>query len=322
MRFWSRNPASRLPVPDGLPAFATRMEQNVNELKEALTARSHTATLEELHSRGKRQVRVIRADDVANMIEAAVSDSIAHSGLMSPQEVEDLVAKSRQQFQMMMERRQAEVAELRQAAQDLETCREELARVRREQLEVLTDRQRLRGELDAASERVQQLESELAATTAAAEAAATQAAAEATKAVSAAQVAAASAATAAPAGLNAELVYRLMGEIAELKARSSLPAPMSVAPAPATVAPAAAADALTGAIQQLTNTFTAKLETLSRKMGVSSAVQADAPNLAALFKHEDSAKLESNMDNVTVKAKSATGIAANLERLKKLKAGG
>lgn len=119
----------------------------------------------------------------------------------------------------------------------------------------------------------------------------------------------------APAGINAELVYRLMGELADLKARANMPAAQA---APAT----GAADALTGAIQQLTNTFTAKLETLSRKMGVSSAVQSDAPNLAALFKHEDSKKLESNLDNVTVKAKSGTGIAANLERLKKLKGGG
>jgi chromosome segregation ATPase len=271
------------------------MEHNVHELKEALTARSHTATLEELQSRGKRQVRVIRADDVASMIEAAVADAIANSGLMSPQEVEDLVAKSRQQFQSMMERRQAEVAELRQAAQDLEACREELARVKREQLEVLADRQRVRGELDAAAERVQELERQLEA-----------------QAAKAAQFASAP----VSAGLNADLVYRLMGEIAE--ARSAAPAPVAVAAAPT----AAATDALTGALQELTNSFTAKLETLSRKMGVSPAVQSDAPNLAALFKHEDSTKLESNMDNLTVKAKSATGIAANLERLKKLKGGG
>ena len=100
-------------------------------------------------------------------------------------------------------------------------------------------------------------------------------------------------------------------EIAELKAKStgtSGQQPLG-------------ADALAGALQQLTSTFTQKLDSIGRKMGVSSAVEADAPSLTALFKHEDGVKLESNMENMKVKAKSATGIAANLERLKKLKGG-
>src|SRR5688572_5503532 len=93
-----------------------RMEHNVQDLKEALAARSHTATLEELHSRGRHSVKVIRAGDVAQMIETAVSQAMARSGLMSPAEVEELEEKSREQFQQLLERRQAETAELRQAA--------------------------------------------------------------------------------------------------------------------------------------------------------------------------------------------------------------
>ncbi|HLU37890.1 MAG TPA: hypothetical protein VK081_00800 [Planctomycetota bacterium] len=274
------------------------MEQNVKDLKQALAARSHTATLAELQSRGRRSVRVIRADDVAQMIEAAVAQAIAASGLMSPQEVEELENKSREQFQMLLERRQAELNELRNAAEELNQVRSELGRVREQNAASIAEREQLRAERDAIAERlreselqreqlienVRRLENEL--DRAQAETPATVA-----------------------SGVNADLVYRLMGEIAELKAKA---APSAAAPA---------SDAIAGALQQLTSTFTAKLESLGRKMGVSSAVEAEAPSLTALFKHEDGVKLESNMDNLTVKAKTASGIAANLERLKKLKGG-
>jgi hypothetical protein len=57
-------------------------------------------------------------------------------------------------------------------------------------------------------------------------------------------------------------------------------------------------------------------------MGVSSAVESDAPvDFGGLFKDSDKA-LESNIDNIEVKQKAGAGIAGNLARLKKLKGGG
>lgn len=326
------------------------MAHNVRDLKEALNARSHTATLEELKSRGRRSVRVIRADDVAQMIEASVSQTIARSGMMSPQEVEELEAKSREQFQLLLERRQAEIAELRQAADDLRGAQDALAEVESQRDTAATAAQKLRGHVDELLARIDTLESQRdeavqrlrasevereQVTTAlrALEGQRAQARHETTAALAQlatmrserdeaivlahgmeAQLVRAqkeSAATAA-SGVSADLVYRLMGEIAELRAKTTA----------APQADRATADALAGALQQLTSTFTAKLDSLGRKMGVSSAVEAEAPSLAGLFKHQDGVKLESNMDNVSVKAKTGTGIAANLERLKKLKGGG
>lgn len=330
------------------------MAHNVRDLKEALNARSHTATLEELQSRGRRSVRVIRADDVAQMIEAAVSQTIARSGLMSPQEVEELEAKSREQFQLLMERRQSEIAELRQAADDLRGAQEALQATESARDQAVGAAEQARHHVDELLERLDDIErqrdeavtrlrksevqrEEVATALQALEGQRSQARHEATMAVAEAtnlrgerdeavalarsleqQLAKAhrESATTVAGGVNADLVYRLMGEIADLRARTS------VASAPAPQNDKATADALAGALQQLTSTFSAKLESLGRKMGVSSAVEAEAPSLAGLFKHQDGVKLESNMDNVSVKAKTGTGIAANLERLKKLKGGG
>lgn len=230
------------------------MEHSVETLKEALTARSQSATLDELRSRGKRNVRVIRADDIAEMIASAVNHAVAESGLMAPDEVEALVAKSREQFRELMQRREREVAELRAATEALDECRAELAQaqVRIAELE--------RGEETPA---------------------------------------------------NAGMMQYLMSELAELKAKAA---------APATPA-AAGADAVAGALAQFSSAMSQKLESLGKKMGVSAAEEAGAPDLAGLFKHGDEVKLESNMANVSVKAKSGAGISANLERLKKLKGG-
>lgn len=231
------------------------MEHSVETLKEALTARSQSATLDELRSRGKRNVRVIRADDIAEMIATAVNHAVAESGLMAPDEVEALVAKSREQFRDLMQRREREVAELRAATEALDDCRAELAQ---------------------AQVRITELE------------------------------------RGAETPANAGMMQYLMSELAELKAKAVAPA----APAAST-----GADAVAGALAQFSSTLNQKLESLGKKMGVSAAEEAGAPDLAGLFKHGDEVKLESNMANVSVKAKSGAGISANLERLKRLKGG-
>ena len=75
------------------------------------------------------------------------------------------------------------------------------------------------------------------------------------------------------------------------------------------------------AIEKLAGSLNDRLEKLGKKMGISAAVEGGDVKFDGLFK--DTGKdLESNMGNIQVKQKSAGGIAANLERLKKLKGGG
>jgi hypothetical protein len=82
--------------------------ETVNNVKEALTARSRTATLEELRSEGRRKVRLIKAEHVAALITAAVHAAIEQSGLIPQDEADNLVAKSRQEFQSILAERAAE----------------------------------------------------------------------------------------------------------------------------------------------------------------------------------------------------------------------
>ena len=78
---------------------------------------------------------------------------------------------------------------------------------------------------------------------------------------------------------------------------------------------------LSAAIEKLAGSLNDRLEKLGKKMGISAAVEGEEVKFDGLFK--DTGKdLESNMNNIQVKQKSGGGIAANLERLKKLKGGG
>ena len=78
---------------------------------------------------------------------------------------------------------------------------------------------------------------------------------------------------------------------------------------------------LTAALDKMAATLNERLDKFGKKIGVSSAVDAGEVNLDALF-NDDLEVMESNMDSVEVKQKTGSGIAANLERLKKLKGGG
>ena len=55
--------------------------ETVKDVKDALSARSRTATLEQLASEGRKKVRLIKAEHVAAMIHAAVHSAIDGSGL-------------------------------------------------------------------------------------------------------------------------------------------------------------------------------------------------------------------------------------------------
>jgi len=217
---------------------------SIPDVKEALAARSKVANLDDLRNRGRKQVKVVRAEQVAELISEAVKGALKDPRVVSRTAAERMVGEARRE----QEQRIAELSA-------------ELERVKRE-------RDEAQGGGNPA----------------------------------------AAAAAAATAGITPETMVQLMQQFAALQSGGQLAAP--------------AGTDLTSAIDKLSNTLNERLEKFGRKMGVSGAVETDPVNLEALFKNHDDIQLESNIDSIDVKQKKAGGIAANLEKLKKLKGGG
>lgn len=267
--------------------------ESVNQVKEALSARSRTATLEELRSEGRKKVRLIKAEHVAQMIAEAVHAAIEGSGLLSQDEVEKLIEKSRSEFRDILQERQAEVERAHDIEERLAERERELEQLRAQMTAVQQDFAAAQAEIEQNRRTLAELE-------------------EQAQAVPAGVAPGASVAAGAPP----ELLMSLVNELAGLKAQMAIqqvaqPAPAAAAPVPD----------FTAALEKLTGSLNDRLEKLGRKMGVSAAVEAGDVKFDGMFK-DDGKQLESNMDNIQVKQKAGGGIAANLARLKKLKGGG
>lgn len=104
--------------------------ESVNDVKQALSARSRTATLDELRNEGRKRVRIIRAEHVASMITEAVNAAVEQSGLIDPEEVKKLVDKSRQEFRSILKEREQEVQETNDAQEQLEARDREIAELK------------------------------------------------------------------------------------------------------------------------------------------------------------------------------------------------
>ena len=147
--------------------------ESPTDIKAALTTRARTATLDELRTEGKRRVRVVKADQITQMIEESVHRAVEQSGLLPASEVEKLVERSRVEFRALMKAREAE-AERAQAMTDLLAAQErEVADLRRQL---------------AAAKAAQQAAEEALAASQAAQAAAAPAAAEAEEAAAKARM--------------------------------------------------------------------------------------------------------------------------------------
>lgn len=277
--------------------------ESIQDVREALSARAETRSLDDLGRGGRQRVRVIRAEHVGEMIDAAVQRAVAESGLISREEADRLVARSREEFASVHAERQRDAEELVRTRRDLqeadrrrealtrqlESVEEDLASVEQERDVARTRATLAEGAKTAAEERIAELEAALA---------------EARSTVETLEAAAPAPAPEAPQAATVEAVQ-----------------PQAVEP----VAPANGAanpDALTQALERLTSSMNERLEKMGKKMGISSAVEADQSSLDGLFANLDEQRVESNLDSVEVKKRQAGGIAANLARLKKLKGGG
>lgn len=137
---------------------------SIQEVKEALSAQARTTTLDELRSRGRQQVRVIRAEQVAAMVAEAVERALANSGMVPQDDLDRLVAQSRAQFAEVNRERQREHEQRERLAQELNEAEHALesaelaAQEAREQVRALEERV---GELEGGRMRSQELEPEL-----------------------------------------------------------------------------------------------------------------------------------------------------------------
>jgi predicted phage tail protein len=264
--------------------------ESVTRIKQALAERSRTASIDDLRTEGRRQVRIVRTEHVVAMIAEAVQAAVENSGMLTQQQVDELLRQTRSEFQEVLKRRS-------DAANEAEELRSELLQredaLRQLRAEVLS----LRQALDQTQQDLDQARSELNA-------------APATENSFAQDV--------APEPDFGEIVEpRTPAPAAPAAPRAQQPAQPQAAPAQ----PAAAGQPdFSAALEKLAGTLNDRLEQIGRKMGISSAVEADSVNLEGLFR-DDGKQVESNIDSVETKQKSGGGIAANLERLKKLKGG-
>lgn len=278
--------------------------ESVNEIKEALSARSRTATLDELRSEGRKRVRLIRAEHVAAMIAEAVHAAIEQSGLIAPEEAEQLVEKSRQEFRSILREREQEAQRAHEVEVSLAERDAQLAERERELAE-------LKHRFDETAKALAHLRSELECVQGEYVALQQQHAEMMIAPPPAAPVAPAAAA------VPNDLLLSLVQEMATLKANLMTQQTQERAPTQAS-----GGAEFSAAIEKLAGSLNDRLEKLGKKMGVSAAVEGDAPvDFGGLFK-DTGKELESNMDNIEVKQKAGGGIAANLARLKKLKGGG
>lgn len=106
--------------------------ETVKDVKDALSARSRTATLEQLASEGRKKVRLIKAEHVAAMIHAAVHSAIDGSGLVPKEDADRLVERSREEFRSLMREREDELGKLAELQEALRVRDEEISRLTRE----------------------------------------------------------------------------------------------------------------------------------------------------------------------------------------------
>lgn len=102
------------------------------QVSDALAAKSTTTTLDELRKKGKQQVKVIRATDIAAMITETVYRVLQDTDMLSDEDREHFVERSKVEFAKVVRVRRQEAAEHEAREQQLHQVTEELARVSQE----------------------------------------------------------------------------------------------------------------------------------------------------------------------------------------------
>ena len=282
---------------------------SILDVKEELVARSRTESLDDLKSKGRTRVKVIRAEHIAAMVHEAVQRALEGSGMIAREDVDKLVERSQGEFRDILQERERQLSRARDAMLELEELKSERVRLQASLQEVMTERQKLRDNRDFSTARIEELELEVARQSQRVEELEAQLATSRTLTAPVANEGAAAAG-------GTDLMMRLMNEVAELRAN------VMAKGGPQTPAEQPASEGLTAAIDKLAGSLGERLDKFGRRIGISSAVEAQDVKFDALFERDASGELESNMDSVQVKKKTEGSIHANLERLRKLKGNG
>jgi len=283
-------------------------------VREILQTHSQSTTLRELEAKGRSRVRVINANQIAELIEASVRRTLAQAE--TPDDLKALVERSKAEFFEMQRQRDTERKAREEGLRQLEEAKDEL-------VALATEVEKLRETEGAKTTRIGELEHQLSCEKGRVEEArrlvemltrerdvARQAEQEAR--------AAASAVKAAPSPESTEMLSRLAAEVARLNERmNATPPPAAPAPAPAATAES---QALATRLDALSQGIADRLEKFGRTIGVSSAVDAQEVKYDALFNKQDS--FESNLNTLEVKERQGSGIRGALDRMKRMRLSG
>ena len=258
-----------------LPEFSKRTPRmdSKQEVMASLEAKARQKSIDDLKAKGKTKVKVIRAKDIANLIQQAVQRALQDSDMLPQEQVDELVEKSKAEFRDLQRKWQ-----------------------QHEQTDHEKDRE------------IQELRSQLAE--------AQQALSAAQSAAQGAPAAGGEAAQAAPAGIDPNtMMLKMMEQLMDLKTQAA-------APVQAPQGGGSSEDALASKLDAIVGSLDKKLESFGKKMGVSAASDTGEVDLGNLFDSSMDVEMESNMDTVELEKRESGGIAANLERIKKMKGGG
>ncbi len=311
----------------------------LRQVRQIIERSTSKVSLRELERKGFRKVKVLRSNDINQLIRQAVTSAIARADMDTAQK-EALVRQSKDELKRMMRQAQqteSERAELLEQNQALEAEIRQLQARLREQGEAGEELARLKRELDDAN--VQRMALESRARTAESKLGELSALREEAESLRAQLK-------------RLETEKRLLEELEVPKLRErieELEGELKQARATATP-PAGAADGqdlrsllrdvvrevAQGAGRRGDDGLREEIGKLQRQIASALAQAGGRPNssvtdadleaakvsLSKLFEHENASELESNIANVQVKESTSSGVKSTLNKLKSLRKGG
>jgi len=259
--------------------------ESVNEVKQQLSARARSVTLDELAGEGRTRVPVIRAEHIAQMIREAVHAAIDGSGLLNPREVDALVERGCAEFRDALGQREQELQSARESEARLNATEREVAVLKARCAALTQDSVLSRSEL-------QQVQDELEAARAS------------------------SLGGSQPDVDSSELIAALAREVAALResVNQRMVAPLGGQPHSAD---------FEVAFDKLASKLGDRLDTFGKKLGLGNAIGVDAQvNIGSIFDDDGATDLESNMQDIQPHQQVGGSIAENLAKLRALKADG
>ncbi|RME73982.1 MAG: hypothetical protein D6776_06070 [Planctomycetota bacterium] len=312
----------------------------LQQVRQVIERSTSKVSLRELERKGFRKVKVLRSNDINELIRKAVHAAIGRANL-DAQQHEQLVRESQQELRRLMKQAQkaaTERAELLETNRALEAELERTRAALREAEAQIEQLPRLRAQLDEANVQRMALESR----TASAEAKLGELT---TLRTELEQVRAELKRVETEKRLLEELeVVKLRERIAQLEgelreARAAAPAAAAAGATgidPATlrsllkevvseVGAGRSDDGLRSEFSKLQQTLAAALANAGGRSG-SQVTEADLEaakvSIAKLFEHDADAELESNIAKVQVKESTSSGVKSTLNKLKSLRKGG